>query len=77
MKNLDRCILDLTDKLSKAKYSDDRRNLIIAIGELKAMQALENAHEQEMARIKASRKTMAAVMDRLLDWLIFERVANE
>jgi hypothetical protein len=70
MKNLDNCILSLTDKLDKTVYSTDKQNLLTAIEKLKEMQILENTHEQEMARIKANRKTMANVMDRLLDWLI-------
>ena len=76
MKNLDLCILDLADKLSKAKYSDDQRNLTVAIDRLKEMQAIENAHEQEMERIRATLpppETMASVMSRLLDWLIYGR----
>jgi len=70
MKQLNRCIMDLNRRIDKAGYSADREAMLKAVDNLKEMQALENAHELEMAKIKANRKNMADVMDRLLNWLI-------
>jgi len=70
MRHLDRCIMDLNKRIDKAGYSADRAALLKAVDNLKEMQVLKNAHELEMTRIKANRKNMVDVMDRLLNWLI-------
>ena len=80
MKNIDKCVLDLTNKLENAKYSEDKRNLLTAIEKLKEIQVLENAHEQEMERIKAMcppPETMASVISRLVTWLMHEKGCSD
>lgn len=62
--------MDLNKRIDKAGYSADRAALLKAVDNLKEMQVLKNAHELEMTRIKANRKNMVDVMDRLLNWLI-------
>jgi len=58
--------------LSTTFFDDHRVNLHKALDKLAEIQAAENAHKQEMARIKASKPNMATVMGRLLDWIIYD-----
>ena len=71
MKQLERAILDL-NKRHDESYSWSCHYLS-ALDKLRAMQIEENDHEHKLAQIKTSlppKKTMADVMDRLLNWLI-------
>ena len=72
MKQLERAILDLNRRHDKS-YSWCGGDYLRALDKLRAMQIEENDHEQKLAQIQASlppKKTMADVMDRLLNWLI-------
>ncbi|MCL2367250.1 MAG: hypothetical protein FWC75_09485 [Oscillospiraceae bacterium] len=72
MKKIDKCVLELTARIDNTIYKDHKNDLLKMMDKLTEIQAIENAHKQEMARIKASKPNMAAVMGRLLNWIIYD-----
>jgi len=75
MKNIEKYAADIAKQVEKATTPSDKDKLLTAMDKLMKIQTAENAHEQDMARILMMlppKKTMATVMDKLLNWLIYD-----